>query len=156
MEFNKTYTPSQAMLKAASYCAYQERCYKEVEEKLAEWGVYGTDAGEIMIKLSEQNYLNEERYAKAFVRGKFRIKKWGKVKIKLELKHKKISDYYIKIGLTEIEEDVYSETLVELARKKFDSVKEKNILAKRNKTALYLISRGFETDLVWNQSKQLT
>lgn len=136
------------MLKAASYCAYQERCYKEVEDKLAEWGIYGTDAGEIMIKLSEQNYLNEERFAQAFAGGKFRVKKWGRNKIRQELKQRKVSDYCIKKGLAEIDDNRYIETLTEVAREKWDTTKQTNIIAKRYKVYQYLSSRGFENELI--------
>lgn len=147
-QFKKTLTPQQALLKAASYCAYQERCYKEVEEKLAEWGIYGTDAGEILIKLSEQNYLNEERFAKAFAGGKFRVKKWGRTKIRMELKQRKISDYCINKGLAEIDEDVYLNTLTEIALEKWGATKQPNRIAKRYKVYQYLVSRGYESDLI--------
>jgi len=147
---NKTLTPQQALLKAASYCAYQERCHSEVEEKLAEWGIYGTDAGEILVKLVEQNYLNEERFAKAFAGGKFRVKHWGRQKIRQELKARKVSEYCINAGMKEIDEDAYLETITELANEKLETVKDKNQLVKKNKTAQYLISKGYESDLVWN------
>jgi regulatory protein len=147
---SKTLTPQQALLKAAAYCAYQERCHAEVEDKLAEWGVYGTDAGEIVIKLMEQNYLNEERFAKAFAGGKFRIKHWGRNKIKQELKARKVSDYCIHSGMKEIDDDAYMETLKTLANEKLKSVKEKNPLVRKNKTAQYLMGKGYEADLIWN------
>lgn len=153
MEFKKTYTPQQALLKAANYCAYQERCYKEVEEKLAEWGIYGTDAGEIMIKLSEQNYLNEERFAKAFAGGKFRTKKWGRTKIRIELKQRNISDYFLKIAMKEIDEDIYLQTLQEIAEEKFSEYKDKNPMLRKNKTAKWLMAKGYEGDLIWNVLK---
>ncbi len=143
------------MLKAASYCAYQERCYKEVEDKLSEWGIYGTDAGEIMIKLSEQNYLNEERFAKAFAGGKFRVKKWGRNKIRMELKQRKISDYCIKSGLAEIDDDVYLNTIQEVALDKWEQTKQPNIIAKRYKVYQYLASRGFENELIQPILKKL-
>ncbi len=155
MEFKKTYTPQQALLKAASYCAYQERCYQEVAEKLAEWGIYGTDAGEIMIKLSEQNYLNEERFAKAFAGGKFRTKKWGRAKIRMELKQRNISDYFLKIAMKEIDEDVYMETLKELAAEKFSELKDANTMVRKNKTAKWLMTKGYEGDLIWNVLRTL-
>ncbi len=150
MNFNKTFTPQQAILKAASYCAYQERCYSEVEEKLAEWGIYGTDAGEIMIKLSEQNYLNEERFAKAFAGGKFRTKQWGRNKIIRELKMRKISDYNIRLGMLEIDDETYMQTLSELITDKMESVKAPNSRIKKHKTATFVISKGYEPDLVWS------
>lgn len=156
MDFKKTFTPQQALLKAASYCAYQERCYSEVEEKLAEWGVYGTDAGEIMIKLSEQNYLNEERFAKAFAGGKFRTKQWGRNKIIRELKMRKVSEYNIRVGLKEIDDETYQQTLLELITEKMDEVKAPSVQAKKFKTATFAISKGYESDLVWNLINKLS
>lgn len=156
MNFKKTYTPQQAMLKAASYCAYQERCYAEVEEKLAEWGIYGTDAGEIMIKLSEQNYLNEERYAKAFAGGKFRTKQWGRNKIRLALKQKKISVYCINLGMKEIHDEDYMATLTELAIEKLESGKTTNPLVQKNKTAQWLMGKGYEAELIWDILKKIS
>ncbi len=145
----KKLTPNQALLKAAHYCAYQERCQKEMREKLSEWGVWGTDAEEIILQLIEQNYLNEERFARAFAGGKFRIKNWGRVKIKLELKQREISEYCIRKAFEEIDEEIYLQVLKEEVEKKLSSLKDKNILVKKNKTAKYLIGRGFEADLVW-------
>jgi len=148
-------TIKQAIIKAASYCSYQERCYKEVKEKLAEWGIYGTDAGEIMIELSQQNYLNEERFAKAFAGGKFRTKKWGKVKITRELKQRNISETNIRIALKEIENDEYLLRLNQLAVSKFESVKETNSLTKKNKTVQWLLSKGYEVSACWDAVNQL-
>ncbi len=143
-------TPNQALLKAANYCAYQERCHKEVLEKLGEWGIWGIDAQEILLQLIEQNYLNEERFAVAFAGGKFRVKRWGRVKIKLELKQKDISEYCIKKALDEISNDDYLQTLNDQIDKKWEETKDKNLMSKRAKVARYAISKGFEQDLVWN------
>jgi regulatory protein len=154
--YPKSLTPQQALLKAAAFCAYQERCYQEVEAKLSEWGIFGTDAGELMIKLSEQNYLNEERFAKAFAGGKFRTKKWGRNKIRLALKQKKISDYCINIGMKEIDETAYSAILTELATQKLASFSGSNPLIQKNKTAQWLMAKGFEADLIWDILKKLT
>jgi regulatory protein len=142
-------TPQQALLKAASFCAYQERCHEEVKEKLNEWGVWGIDADEIILQLIQQNYLNEERFAKAFAGGKFRTKKWGRVKIRLELKARKVSDFCIASGMKEIDPERYEKTLKELAEEKYVSLKDKNSLVKKNKTATYLIGKGYEADMVW-------
>ena len=151
----KPLTQKQVLLKAASYCAYQERCHAEVEAKLAEWGFFGIDAQQVIIQLIEQNYLNEERFAKAFAGGKFRVKKWGRNKIKQELKLKQVSDYCIQQGLKEIDADDYLVTLKKEAKEKYEKVKDKNVLIKNNKTAQYLMSRGFEADLVWDVLKLL-
>ena len=148
-------TPQQALLKLANYCAYQERSHYEVTNKLAELGVFYNDANQVISELITQNYLNEERFAKAYAGGKFRIKKWGRNKIKQELKQKKVSDYCIQQGLKEIDADAYLLVLESEATEKYEKVKEKNSLVKANKTAQYLISRGFETDLVWEIIKKI-
>ncbi len=150
---NKKYiklTPSQALLKAANYCAYQERCHKEVLDKLSEWGIWGIDAQEILLSLIEQNYLNEERFAIAFAGGKFRVKHWGKVKIKLELKQKDISEYCLNKALNEINDQDYLHTLNEQIDKKWSETTDKNVLSKRAKVARYIAGKGFEQDLIWN------
>lgn len=149
-------TPQQALLKLANYCAYQERSHFEVKNKLAELGVYYENADEVIVELITQNYLNEERFAKAFAGGKFRIKKWGRNKIKQELKQKQVSDYCIQQGLKEIDYDDYLAVLKQEAIDKYFKIKEKNILVKANKTAQYLISRGFEPDLTWDVIKLLS
>lgn len=143
-------TPNQALLKAANYCAYQERCHKEVLEKLSEWGIWGIDAQEILLTLIEQKYLNEERFAIAFAGGKFRVKYWGKVKIRLALKQKDISEYCINKALNEIGDQDYWHTLNEQIDKKWVETKDKNLLSKRAKVARYVAGKGFEQDLIWN------
>jgi len=148
-------TPQQALLKLAHFCAYQERCHLEVKNKLAEYGVYYNDAVQVIAELIVQNYLNEERFAKAFAGGKFRVKKWGRNKIRQELKLKKLSDYCIQQGLKQIDSDQYIQVMESEAIKKYKLVKDKNPLVKANKTAQYLVSRGFETDLVWDVVKAL-
>jgi regulatory protein len=150
------FTPSQALLKAANFCAYQERSHHEVTQRLAEWGIYGIDAQEILLQLIEQNYLNEERFAIAFAGGKFRVKQWGRVKIKQELKMHKVSDYCINKALQEIDEEVYLATLQDEIDKKWQQTKDANVLSKRAKVARYLIGRGFEQELIWNELKRLS
>lgn len=146
---NNRLTPQQALLKAANFCAYQERCHQEVTEKLKEWGIWGEDAMALIHTLIEQNYLNEERFAKAFAGGKFRVKQWGRIKIKMELKHRDVSDYCIKSALAEINEADYTDTLQELLDKKWNATKDSNLLSKRAKVARYAIAKGFEQQLVW-------
>ena len=148
-------TPNQALIKAGSYCAYQERCHEEVRKKLAEWGVYGDDAGNVLLKLIEQNYLNEERFAKAFAGGKFRVKHWGRIKITLELKSRKISEYCIRMAMKEIDNDDYLKTMQHLADEKYHLLNDKNPLVKKNKTAAYVMGKGFEPDLIWDYLRKL-
>lgn len=142
-------TPQQALPKLKQYCSYQERCHAEVKEKLFTYGVYKNDADEIISKLIEENYLNEERFALMFAGGKFRIKHWGKVKIKNELKQKGISDYCLKKALAAIDKDAYQKTLYKLAELKLKTLKsEKNIFIKKRKLQDHLLMKGYEADLV--------
>jgi regulatory protein len=144
----KYWSLEEAKLKIAAYCAYQERCQEEVRMKLAERGIYGEQAEELISDLIEEGFLNEERFAKAFVTGKYGLKKWGRNKIIHELKFRKISPNCIKSGLKEIEEDNYWHNLLSQAEKKWTLIKEKEPLIKKYKLQQYLIGRGFEVDMV--------
>ena len=144
----KKLTPMQAQVKAQMSCAYQERCQQEMRDKLYEWGLYSNDVENIIANLITDNFLNEERFAKAFAGGKFRIKRWGRVKIRIELKKRKISDYCIRKGMQEIDEDEYRKALRELLEKRLRETKGREQV-RNYKAAQYAISRGFESDLVW-------
>ncbi len=152
---SKSYTVQEAQNVLEHYCAYQERCHKEVEKKLRDLNMIPEAQEQIIIHLLQYNFLNEERFAKAFVRGKFSIKKWGRIKIIRDLKFKQISSYNIKSALKEIEEGTYIETLHEIAEKKLVLIKETNIYKKRNKLSNYLISKGYESNLVYKKSTEL-
>ena len=155
MNQNTSYTLEEARKKLEGYCAYQERCHKEVERKLAEMNVIDLIKEEIIIHLMKHDFLNEERFAKSFARGKFRIKKWGKVRIVRELKFRNITAYNIKAALTEIDLDDYNVSFNQLAEKKCDSIRESNMYKKRKKLADYLLYRGWETDLVYKKITEL-
>jgi regulatory protein len=142
-------TPLQALPKLKQYCAYQERCHSEAKEKLYSYSVYNNDAEDIVSKLIEEDYLNEERFAIHFAGGRFRIKQWGKVKIKYELKQKQVSEYCIKKALKAIDTDEYEKLLQKLSEQKLKTLKsEKNIFIKKRKLQDFLLQRGFENDLV--------
>jgi regulatory protein len=150
----KKLTPNQALIKAQSSCAYQERCQQEMRDKLYEWGLY-TDAVEnIIADLISTNFLNEERFAKAYAGGKFRIKKWGRIKIKMELKSRKISDYCIKKAMEEINDKDYLKTINELIAKKSKEIKGGKVQIRNYKIAQYIASKGFEQSLIWEQLKE--
>jgi len=145
----KNLTTEEAFQKAKHYCGYQERCHAEVKEKLYSLGLWKKDVEEIISQLIEENYLNEERYAIAFAGGKFRIKQWGKVKIKYELQQKEISPYCIKKALKEIDEPDYKKAFLKLAEEKWASLKsEKNIFIRKKKTRGYLLQKGFEYEMI--------
>ncbi len=146
----KKYTPAEAKSKIAKYCAYQERCHQEVRDKLYAYGLIPDDVELIIYELIQQDFLNEERFAISFVRGKFTYKKWGKNKIKTELKRRKISDYCIKKGLTHIDGEKYEEVLVSLLEKKITSLKSIKGYQKNYKAAQFVIGKGYEPDLVWS------
>jgi regulatory protein len=142
-------TPQQALPKLKKYCAYQERCHQEVLEKLYGYGVYKNDAQEIISQLIEEDYLNEERFALRFASGKFRMKQWGKMKIKYQLKKKNVSEYCIKKALLSIDKVDYKKVLYKLADAKLATLKsEKNIFIEKRKLQDFLLQRGFETELV--------
>ena len=150
----KNYTPTQAREKIRHYCAYQERSHKEVINKLYSYGLHSSDVDEILIEVIAEGFLNEERYAKAFAGGKFRIKKWGRTKIKHELEANGLTKNCIKAGLTEIDEKDYQVTLTNLLKKKLDQL-EGNDFFKRDKAAKYAIRKGFEAEFVWEILKNL-
>jgi regulatory protein len=149
--FVKPITAAIALQKLQSFCGYQERSTSEILTKLREYNISGDAADTIMQKLMDDNFLNEERFAIAYARGKFRIKSWGKIRIKLELQKRKISDKLIKKALKEIDtEGGYLETLERLLTYK---LKESD--GDREKAANYALRRGFESDLVFAKLNEL-
>ncbi|MFD2822675.1 regulatory protein RecX [Lacinutrix iliipiscaria] len=155
MNPQKTYSIDEAQEKLEFYCSYQERCHKEVVEKLKDMRMIPEAIDVIVVYLIQNNFLNEERFAKAFVRGKFRIKKWGKYKLTLELKKKNISKIIINLALLEIQEAEYLETFHALAEKKAETLKMSNLTVKKKKLADYLLYRGWESHLVYDKVNAL-
>lgn len=145
----KSYSVKEATLKLMQYCAYRDRSQKEVEDKLIEMKMIPEAREQIIIKLMQENFLNEERFARSFVRGKFRIKKWGRIRIRQELKFRGISEPIIRLGMTEIDEKLYIATLYELAEKKLVLIRETNSLKRRQKLTNHLLQKGFESGLVF-------
>lgn len=152
----KKYSNSEAFQKLMKYCAYQERCHQEVKNKLYEWGFYSEDIDEIIVRLIDENFINEERFARAYCRGKFRQKKWGRLKIIQGLKQKGISANLVKLALTEIEEEGYLQNLNYLIQKKSKLLKDKDSYKRNYKLANYAISKGYEGDLVWEVIRSQT
>lgn len=152
---HKAYSLTEAAKKLESYCAYQERCHKEVIEKLKAMRMIPEAIDQITTHLIQENYLNEERFAKSFARGKFVIKKWGKNRIVNELKLRQVSKFNIKSALAEINEADYYKTLDELAKKRLTQIHESNLQKKRKKLADYLLYRGWESNLVYEKLKEL-
>ncbi|MBC7695461.1 MAG: RecX family transcriptional regulator [Burkholderiales bacterium] len=142
--------PYLALMKLQSWCAYQERCQQDVRNKLYELGMWEEAVENIIVKLIEDNFLNEERFAMAFARGKFNIKKWGRVKIKQELKQKRVSEYCLKKALQQIDEIVYLTTLKKIMEIKRKLIKEKSPIKLKFKLMNYALSKGYEKDLVFD------
>lgn len=140
-----------ALEKAASYCAYQERCHRDIERKLKDWNIDHEIQDEVISELIQQNFLNEERYAMTYVRGKVNIKKWGRYKIKLELKSRQVSEYCINKAFKEIDEEKYILNLQHILEKKRLTVKGKSAYEIRAKIFQYLLSKGYEAELINEQ-----
>lgn len=145
-------TVEEAKRKIEYYCAYQERCHKEVIEKLKNLGMFQTAIDHIVNHLLEHNFLNEERFAKAFARGKHKFKHWGKRRIEQELKFRDISAYNIKTALKEIEED-YLSNFYNLADHKWETIAETALEKKKKKWIDFLIRKGYETNLIFDALK---
>jgi regulatory protein len=151
----KVYQIDEAQKKLERYCAYQERCHREVEMKLQEMQLIPEAVEKIMLHLLQNDFINESRFAKAYARGKFSIKKWGRNRIVNELKQRKISEYNIKLALGEIDDSEYLSTLDTLAEKRLKQIMETNKYKKRKKLADYLLYRGWESDLVYEKTTKL-
>lgn len=145
----QNFTPGQSIPKIKQYCSYQERCHAEVRDKLFSFGLSKKEIDFIISSLIEENFLNEERFAVLFAGGKFRMKKWGKIKIKQALKMRQVSDYCINKALKEIDDRDYQKTFNQLAERKIKTLKsEKNIFVKKRKIQDFLLSKGFENKMI--------
>lgn len=152
----KSYSVEEATRAAEHFCAYQERCHQDVERKLKKIGMIDDAIDQIIPHLLQHNFLNETRFAKAFAGGKFRIKKWGRVRIVRELKMRGLNKRTIDIGLAEISDSDYYETLETLSRKRNDQLtSETNKYKRRKKLADYLLYRGWESHLVYAKAVEL-
>ena len=151
----QTYTLSEAKKKLEHYCAYQERCHKEVLQKLKGMNMIPEAIDVVIGHLLEHDFLNEERFAKNYILGKFKIKKWGKRRLTLALKQKDITKYNINLALNLIGDDEYIYTFNALAEKKLESIRETNVLKKKKKLTDYLLYRGWEPHLVYDKVNEL-
>lgn len=144
-----------AINKIEHYCAYQERCHAEVEQKLRIMKMDSEEISEIISHLIKDNFLNESRFACSFARGKHRIKHWGKIRIVNELKFRNITTYNINLALKEISQQEYMETFHRLSEKHWESIQEVNTTKKRKKFCDYVLRRGFESNLVYEKLREL-
>ena len=144
----KKMSAAQAKQRIAAYCAYQERCISEVRNRLEDFGINNQQSEMIIAQMVDEDFINEQRFTEAFVRGRFTIKKWGKVRIRQELKMRDVPEHYISKALSLIPDDEYLDTLTYLARRKWTLTKEPNILKKKAKVNRFLMFRGFENDII--------
>lgn len=151
----QSYTVSEAQKKMEYYCSYQERCHDEVVAKLQSMNMIPQAIDLIVVHLITHNFLNEERFAQSFARGKHRFKKWGRFRIESELKSRHISSYNITKALQEIPKEVYWTTFHELAEKHWESIKVQNLQQKRKKFCDFLLRKGYETSLIFEKMSDL-
>ena len=156
MHNKRVYDLSIALERIKSYCALQDKCQWDVLQKLNEWGLQQVTKDHILELLITDKFVDEERFAVSFCRGKFRIKNWGKHKITNELKRKQISITCINIGLKEINDNDYNQVLEKLFHQKNNTLKDKNHFIRKTKIAKFLIQRGFESNLVWDKIRELS
>jgi len=152
----KNHTTSEAIKKLEYYCSYQERCHQEVEEKLKGLKMTSAEIDEIIVHLINHNFLNEERFACSFARGKHNIKHWGKVRIVNELKFRNISKYNIDKALKELPNETYLTNFHSLAEKHWTTIKETNVQKKKKKFCDFLLRKGFESNLVFEKMNDLS
>jgi regulatory protein len=146
--YRKTYTPSQAKPKIEKFCAYQERSHQQVKRKLQGYGLNGMDADILLVELMHANFLNEERYAMAYARGKFKIKGWGKAKIKQGLKREGVGEKLIQQALASLGMDDYLDTLNTLTAKKWPLIKGASHIEKVFKLKRYLLGKGYDFEAI--------
>lgn len=147
----KKHTPAEAKAKLYRYCAYQERSHQEVKDKLYSLGLHRSDVDDIVMQLITEGFLNEERFARAFAGGKFRMQHWGRIKIQHELEARGLTANCIRAGLKEIDEQDYLRTLIDLLTKKDAQLTDDDMFVRRDKLARYMIQKGFEPELVWRE-----
>lgn len=151
----KSWSLEEAKEKLSTFCAYQERCIWETKRKLYEKGIKEEDSDELISYLIEEKFIDEERFARSFSRGKFRLKKWGRGRIRQELKMRQIPENLIKMGLSEIDPYEYYDTLLFQVEKHWGRIKEPDLYKKKFKVIQYLFSKGFEMDLIKEAIEEL-
>lgn len=144
-----SFTVDEIKRKLENYCVYQDRCHKEVEQKMSEYNLIPEAKEMILLNLMQDNFLNEERFAKSFARGKFRIKNWGKQRIVRELKFRDISAYNIKTALKEIDEKEYIATIYRITENRNEVIAESNIYKRKKKLIDFLLRKGYESELIF-------
>ena len=152
---NKPLTPDQVLDKMAKYCAYQERCVKDVRDKLKTFEISEEEKTKILEYLLDNRFVNDERFAKSFVRGKVNQSGWGVNKIRFHLVQKGIAKEIIDEALSQTDEEVYRQRLIDILQTKVKTVKADSDFEKKRKLAAYAMQKGFESALVWEILKDL-
>ena len=152
---DKSYSSKEVRQKLEHYCAYQDRCHQEVYQKMFSFSLTAHEKEELMVYLIDNNFLNEERFAQSFTRGKHNYKNWGKIRIVNELKARNISSTIIKIALKEINDSLYLETFEELSEKHWNTINESNLMKKRKKFCDFFMRKGWENSLIYEKVREL-
>lgn len=150
----KSYTFDEIKQKLVNYCVYQDRCHAEVEQKMRDFLLIPEAKDEIFLYLIKENYLNEERFTRSYIRGKFYIKHWGRSKIQMNLKQKGISEKLISNCMDEIDESDYKKKLVKIYQNYFSTQKGLKDYQRKSKTIKHLLSKGYEYDVVLEVLKE--
>jgi regulatory protein len=145
----------EAKAKIYRYCAYQERCHQEVKQKLYDMGLFKNQVDEMLTHLITEGFLNEERFAKAFAGGKFRMKQWGRIKITHALEQRGLTPACIRLGLKAIDDQEYYYTLEKLLAKKNTQLLAGNDLQRRDRLIKYLMQKGYESELIVKKIKEM-
>lgn len=150
---DKPLTPDQVLDKMAKYCAYQERCVKDVTDKLRSFDITQEAKDTIMAYLLDNRFVDNERFTRSFVRGKVNQSGWGVNKIRFHLMQKGIDKDMIEEALGQTDEEVYRQRLIDILKAKSKTVKAENDFEKKRKLAAYAMQKGFESSLVWEVLK---
>lgn len=151
----KILTPPEALHRAAALCSSAEHCTADIREKLARWGVTEADSCTIIDRLVQERFIDEQRYAVAFVKDKFRFSGWGRIKMRYALQQKRIDGSDIDHALATLDEEQYNDRLLELLQAKSRSIRDDDPEARRAKLFRFATSRGFESTLIFNALKQV-
>lgn len=146
---DKELSPQEVYVKLAAYCAYQDRCRQEVTQKLADYGYEGRKAQEMMARLEDDRFLDDDRFAESFTRGRFYQKKWGREKIRYELRGRGLRPMQIDRALATITQEDYTAAIHQLLQRKAEQIHDTDAFKRRQKLARYLIGKGYESPLVW-------
>lgn len=151
------FTPEQksAYTKSAAICSRSETCTHDIQAKLKDWGLNEDDSIVVIAQLKEEKFIDDERFARAYIKDKFRLNHWGKQKIEYMLRAKKINQEILELAFEEIEDEGYANELLKLLSDKAKTIKAKDQYDKRNKLMRFAMGRGFESGKIYAAFKEL-